>query len=147
MRAEGVSLGPTGPEWRALVVALAASLAGTAVLGGVPLLLAHSVWWLALGSAPSLLGAGLYLGWRAREPEPLYGAVLAILYFGLVAGVLFGGELTETLPDPLPGLATGDSTFFFVWPLLMLTAGFVGSLLGGRVAVERKAQHEAEPRA
>jgi cation transporter-like permease len=38
------------------------------------------------------------------------------------------------VPDPLPGLATGDSTFFFLWPLLILAAGVAGSILGGRVA-------------
>ncbi len=142
MRAEGVSPRGTRLDRRAFLAALVMSLAGTAVLGGAPLFLADSVWWLALGSAPSLLAAGFFLGWRAGEPEPLYGAVLAVLYFGLVAGVLFGGELTEALPDPLPGLATGDSTFFFVWPLLILTAGFAGSLAGGKAAL-RRGGHEA----
>lgn len=125
-----VSLHPT-----AYLPALAVSAAGTAALGLPAALLADSVWWLALASAPSLLAAGFLLGWRAREPEPLYGALLASVYFGIVAGVLFGAELAEALPDPLPGLATGDSTFFFVWPLLILVTGFLGSMLGGKAAV------------
>lgn len=118
--------------WRTLWVALAISLAGTAVLGSVLLLLQQNVWWLALGGLLSLFGAGVYLGWRSREPEPLYGTLLAVLYFGLVVVVLFGGELMEALPDPLPGLAIGDSTFFFVSPLLMLVASVAGSVVGGR---------------
>lgn len=120
-----------------LLSALAVSAAGTGALGVPPLLLADNVWWLGLASAPSLLAAGFLLGWRAREPEPLYGAVLGTLYFGIVTGVLFGAELAEALPDPLPGLATGDSTFFFVWPLLILAAGFLGSVVGGKAAARR----------
>ena len=130
------SLSPRGTRlgWKVFLVALATSVAGTAALGGPPLFLADSVWWLALGSTPSILAASFALGWRSREPEPLYGAILAVLYFGIVAGVLFGGELAEAVPDPLPGLATGDSTFFFVWPLVILAAGFIGSTLGGKAA-------------
>ncbi len=125
------------PGTPVLLLALAASVAGTIALGVPPLLLRDNVWWLALASVPSLLAAGFLLGWRAREPEPLYGAVLGALYFGIVAGVLFGAELAEALPDPLPGLATGDSTFFFVWPLVILVVSFVGSVVGGRTAVRR----------
>ncbi len=115
-----------------LVVALVIAVTGTALLGGVLLFLQDSVWWLALGGLASLFGAGVYLGWRCGEAEPLYGALLGIFYFGLVAGGLFGGELWERLPDPLPGLSIGDSTFFFVSPLLMLVAGVAGSVIGGR---------------
>ena len=125
------------PGTPAFLLALAASAACTVALGAPPLLLADNVWWLALASAPSLLAAGFLLGWRAREPEPLYGAVLGTLYFGIVTGVLFGAELAEALPDPLPGLATGDSTFFFVWPLLILVTSFVGSMIGGKAAARR----------
>lgn len=125
------------PGTPTFLLALVASAAGTVAFGVPPLLLRDNVWWLALGSAPSLLIAGFLLGWRAREPEPLYGAVLGTLYFGIVAGVLFGAELAEVLPDPLPGLATGDSTFFFVWPLLILVTSFVGSIVGGKAAIRR----------
>jgi hypothetical protein len=113
---------------------------GTAVVGGSLLLLGQNVWWLALGGLLSLFLAGAWLGRQAREPEPLYGALLAVLYFGLVAGILFGGELAEALPDPLPGLAIGDSTFFFVSPLLMLLASVVGSVVGG--SLSRRKQGE-----
>lgn len=131
------------PAWRPFLVALAISVLGSAALGGVCFSLGENVWWLALGSSPPLLAGGFYLGWRTREPEPLYGALLAIGYFALVAGVLFGGELTETLPDPLPGLATGDSTFFFVSPLLILALGVIGSILGGKAARRPRGSGEA----
>ncbi len=137
-------LPPTRLDRRVFLAALAMSVAGTAAVGTVLFLLSESVWWFVLSSALSLLGAGFYLGWRAREPEPpLYGALLAILYFGLAVAILFGGELAEKLPDPLPGLDVGDSTFFFISPLLMLTAGFVGSILGRRAALRRKGPIES----
>lgn len=125
---------PPAPTWRMFLAAFAIGVLGTAALGGVPFHLRDNVWWLALGGGLSLFAGGCYLGWRMRAPEPLYGALLAIASFGLLAAVLFGGELSETLPDPLPGLATGDSTFFFVVPLLMLTASVLGTLAGGRAA-------------
>ncbi len=120
------------PRPRTFLAALGISMAVTAVLGGMLFLLQQNVWLIALGGLVSLLAGGAYLGWKSREPEPLYGTLLAILYFGIVVGILFGGQLTEALPDPLPGLAIGDSTFFFVTPLFMLVASVVGSVLGGR---------------
>ncbi len=117
-----------GDFWLALII----SVAGTALLGGILLALLDNVWWLTLSGLLSLFGGGLYLGWQKREPEPLHGTLLAVIYFGLVVGFLFGGELAEKLPDPLPGLPRGDSTFFFVSPLLMLVGSVAGSVLGGR---------------
>lgn len=124
-----------GPPRRILLTALALSGAGTAALG-IPLyfLLARDVWWIAVASMPSLLAAGFYLGWRGGEPEPLDGSILSAFYFGITAVVLLGGTWAGKFPDPLPGLATGDSTFFFVWPLLILAAGVSGTVAGGRVA-------------
>ncbi len=127
--------GQTVP-WRYIGIAFAISIASTTVLGGALFILQQNVWWLTVGGLLSLFGAGVYLGWQSREPEPLYGVLLALLYFGLVLGILFGGQLAEgsrlALPDPLPGLAIGDSTFFFVLPLLMLFTSVAGSVLGGR---------------
>ncbi len=124
--------------WRPVGVAVALSVAGTVMFGGALFLFQQSVWWIAVGSLLSLLGAGAYLGWRSGEPEPLYGALLAVLYFGLVAVILLGGELLEALPDPLPGLSIGDSTFFFVSPLLMLVAAVAGTIAGGRTSSRAK---------
>lgn len=124
--------------WRYIGMALAISIAGTVVLGGILFFLQQNVWWLTVGGLLSLFGAGAYVGWQAREPEPLYGALLAVLYFGLMVGILFGGELAEALPEPLPGLAIGDSTFFFVTPLFMLVASVLGSVLGGRLSAQRR---------
>lgn len=135
MRKDSRSLPKTAAQtlrWRVIGAAVAISVTGTAVLGGALFLAGQSVWWLAVGGLLSLFVAGARLGWQSKDPEPMYGTLLAILYFGLAVGILFGGQLTETLPDPLPGLAIGDSTFYFVSPLLMLLASVAGSVLGGR---------------
>ena len=126
----------TGPTRRTLLIAVATSFAATGALGA-PLyyLVAHNMWWVAVASVPALAAAGFYLGWEVREPEPLYGTILSLVYFGIVSVILFVGTWFGKVPDPMPGLATGDSTFFFVWPLLMLAAGVAGSVIGGRVVV------------
>lgn len=123
---------PRGP-WPALWVALGLSLASTTLLGGLLFVLDRNVWWIALAGTLGLFGGGAYLGRRGREAEPLHGTLLTILYFGLVVGVLFGGTLADVLPEPLPGLGVGDSTFFFVWPLLQLVAAVAGCLAGARL--------------
>lgn len=119
--------------WREIWRAWALSLGGTLLLGALLFALQPSVWWVGLAGVVSLFVGGAFVGWRVKEAEPLYGALLAILYFGLVALILFGGELAGILPDPLPGLGIGDSTFFFVWPLLQLVASVLGSVVGGRL--------------
>ena len=70
-------------------------------------------------------------GYRARTAEPLNGAFIAVFYFGTAALVIFSAEFLGVLPDPLPALPRGDSTFFFVWPLEQLAAGTLGAMLGG----------------
>lgn len=120
--------------WRKLLAGLGLSLTGTTILGGLLFALQQNVWWIAAAGTLSLLGGGAYLGHASRESEPVYGTLLAILYFGLVAGILFGGTLVEWLPEPLPGLGVGDSTIFFVWPLLQLAAAVTGMAIGGQLA-------------
>ncbi|MBI3979728.1 MAG: hypothetical protein HY331_16225 [Chloroflexi bacterium] len=119
--------------WPNVLLALVLSVVATVALGGALFALEPNVWGVAVASVVSLLIGGVLLGLTSREPEPLYGTLLAILYFGLVAALLFGGTLADALPEPLPGLGKGDSTFFFVWPLLQLAAGVAGSALGGRL--------------
>ena len=70
-------------------------------------------------------------GRLAKTNEPLNGAMVALIYFSIIAIVYLVGQATELLPDPLPGLPQDDSTFFFVWPLAQIAAGTVGSLVGG----------------
>ncbi|MBI4506018.1 MAG: hypothetical protein HY691_10825 [Chloroflexi bacterium] len=132
------ALSATGVPWPAVWAALSAGVAGTVVVGGALFLLDRNVWWVALGGTLALFAAAAYVGWRSAEAEPLHGTIVVVLYFALVVAILFGGTLIEVLPEPLPGLDIGDSTFFFVWPLLLLAAGVAGCLLGGRLAAGRR---------
>lgn len=120
--------------WRKVWEGLGISVLGTVILGGLLFALTDNVWWIAVAGILSLMAGGVYLGSRSAESEPLYGALLAILYFGIAAGFLFGGTLAEALPEPLPGLGIGDSTFYFVCPLLQLVGGVAGSIIGGWTA-------------
>jgi hypothetical protein len=110
---------------------------GTAGLGGVLLFLLDNSWWLAAGGALSLFGGAFYLGRSVGDPEPLYGTLLAAAYVGVATVLILGGTLLALLPDPWPGLEVGDSTFFFVSPLLLLLAGALGSMVGGRMSSPR----------
>ena len=120
--------------WGYIWTALAISILGTGLFGGILFLIDQNIWWVALAGVVSLIIGGFYIGSRSGESEPLYGALLAILYFGLFLAILFVGTLAEALPDPLPGLSIGDSTFYFVLPLLQLVGGLIGSLAGGRLS-------------
>ncbi len=130
----------TNTPWKLVWIALAISILGTVLLGGVAFAIDRNVWWIVLGGAASLMAGGGYLGARSGEAEPLYGSLLAILYFAPVLVILFGGMLTEWLPDPLPGLGIGDSTFYFVSPLFMLAAAVAATVFGGSMG-------QREPRA
>lgn len=118
-------------DWRGLGWALLLAAGGTVVLGGGLLAAAHSVWALAAGGTLALVAGGWLAGYRLGRPELLVGATLGVLYFAGVVAVLMGGSVLEALPEPLPGLPVGDSTFFFVWPLSQLLAAVAGGLLGG----------------
>ena len=98
-----------------------------------------------MGGALSLFGGAFYLGRSVGESEPLYGTLLAAAYVGVATVLILGGTLLVLLPDPLPGLAVGDSTFFFVSPLLMLLAGAVGSVVGGRMSSTRPTGSTDDP--
>lgn len=120
-----------GVPWRQVLVALGISLAGTVVLGSLLFLSLQNVWWIAVAGFASIFSGGFYISRASGVSEPVFGTLLAILYYGVVVGILFGGTLTELLPEPLPGLGVGDSTFFFVWPLLQLAAAVSGNTAGG----------------
>jgi hypothetical protein len=120
--------------WRPLGIALAWSLVSTLVVGGFLLLLLDNIWWGAAVAVAALFGGGFYVGDSTGESEPMYGSMLTGAYFGAVVAVIFAGTALEVISDPFPGLDRGDSTFFFVAPLLLLAAGVAGTIAGGEVA-------------
>ncbi len=132
-------------RWRDVWSGYAVSVVGTAVLGALVLLLDENVWWVSVVAMVALVAGGSVAGFRARQIEPLNGALLACVFFGTEAAILVIGTAMEGtfigLPDPLPGLAIGDSTFFFVSPLGQLVSAVVGALLGGWWAQRRQVPH------
>lgn len=120
--------------WQELSNALVFSLGSTLLVGAYLLIILDNVWWGAAAGVAALFGGGLYVGDRTGEPEPLYGSMLAAGYFVVVVIVIFAGTALEQLPDPYPGLQVGNSTFFFVAPLLLLAGAVAGTIAGARMA-------------
>ena len=118
--------------WRAVGLGYALALGGTlgAALWGLAAA-GKGMWWVANWGALSLFIGAAAAGFAARSAEPLNGAYIAVLYFGTAILIVFGGEFLGVLPDPLPGLPRGDSTFYFVWPLEQLAAATLGAIAGG----------------
>lgn len=118
--------------WAAVWAGFAIALLGTLAAAGWAFAFAgKGTWWAANLGILSLFCGAFFTGWRAGTAEPLNGAFIAVFYFSTAAAAIFGGEFLGVLPDPLPGLPRGDSTFFFVWPLEQLAAGTVGAAAGG----------------
>lgn len=124
--------------WSAVWLGYALALGGTLAAAGWSLFLAgKGMWWVANSGAICLLLGAAAAGFAARTPEPLNGAYIAVFYFGTVALAVFTGEFLGVLPDPLPGLPRGDSTFYFVWPLEQLAAATLGAMAGGWLQLRR----------
>lgn len=123
-------------RWRAVGAGYLISLAVT-LLAGIPLLiLAENAWLLAAAGTAALLAGGFVVGrWGGRKLAVLNGALMAILYYLTLSLAFFVGSLLELLPEPLPGLPQGDSTFYFAWPLAQLIVGIVGAAVGVRFAI------------
>lgn len=129
---------PPDIAWGAVWLGYCAALIATLIVAGWGLFFgSRGMWWVAGWGTAFLFAAGFWAGYRARDAEPLNGAFIAVFYCAALIVVVFGGEFFALLPDPLPGLPRGDSTFFFVWPLAQLAASTVGAILGGALARRR----------
>lgn len=125
--------------WAAVWTGFAIALIGTLAAGVWVLAFAgKGTWWAANLGVLFLFCGAICAGYRARTPEPLNGAFIAVFYFATAALAIFISEFLAVLPDPLPGLPRGDSTFFFVWPLEQLAAGSFGAVLGGWLYARRR---------
>ena len=130
-----------GPVWFGFGIALL----GTAGAGTWAFIFAaKGTWWAANIGTLCLFCGAVVTGYRARTAEPLNGAFIAVFYFSTATLVIFSGEFLGVLPDPLPGLPRGDSTFFFVWPLEQLAAGTLGAMLGGWLWARRNRRRRGE---
>jgi hypothetical protein len=126
--------------WAAVWTGFAIALVGTLAAAAWTFAFAgKGTWWAANIGTLCLFCGALMTGYRARTAEPLNGAFIAVFHVGAVTLVIFGAEFLKVMPDPLPGLPRGDSTFFFVWPLAQLAAGTIGAIVGGVLARRRSA--------
>jgi hypothetical protein len=118
-------------HWRAIWWGFGTSTVLTLIVGVPLMIVSDSIWWLAWVAVGGLFVGGVLAARIAQTSEPLNGAMIALLFFGVIAIGYLVGQALEILPDPLPGLAPDNSTFFFVWPLTQIVAGPLGSYVGG----------------
>jgi len=131
--------------WAAVWIGFAIALLGTLAAGTWAFAFSgKGTWWAANAGALCLFCGAVVSGYRARSAEPLNGAFIAVFYFSTAVAAIFSGEFLGVLPDPLPGLPRGDSTFFFVWPLQQLAAGTLGAMLGGWLWARRNRRRRGE---
>ncbi len=135
---------PFDVRWVDVWVGFAVAAGATAVLGPLVLYLSDNSWWVSVVSILAVGAGGAVAGMRAKQIEPLNGALLMALVFTVEAAIALVGEVMEWVPEPLPGLPVGDSTIFFVSPLGQLAFAVAGSLFGGWWATRRPAPAGAE---
>jgi putative membrane protein (TIGR04086 family) len=119
-------------NWGAIWRGYALSLAGTLVIGLPLFLVERNAWLIAAAGILSLLVGGFVAARRAKTAELLNSAFVGLVYFTTFVVFIFVGAISDKLPDPLPGLPRGDSTFFMVWPLVQLLASTIGGLVASR---------------
>ncbi len=126
-----------------VLIGFAVAAGSTAVLAPLVLAVSNNVWWVSVVAALAIGAGAAIAGLRAKQIEPLNGALLMALFFVAEAAIAMIREVMAWLPEPLSGLPVGDSTFFFVSPLVQLVCAVAGSLLGGWWATRRHAARDA----
>ncbi len=119
-------------NWGAIWRGYALSLVGTLVIGLPLFLVERNAWLIAAAGILSLLAGGFVAARIAKTAELLNSAFVGLVYFTTFVAFIFLGAISDKLPDPLPGLPRGDSTFFMVWPLAQLLASTLGGLVASR---------------
>lgn len=122
-------------RWKAVWLGYAIGMLGTVAVGLPLLLIIGNSWLVALVGLVGLFIGGLVTGRMVSDRLLLVvnGALMAILYNSTVSLLFFVGSFLEVLPEPLPGLPTGDSTFFFAWPLVQFAIGLLSAVIGSRI--------------
>lgn len=124
--------------WKDIWLGLAITVVGTVVLSAVMFTaLGASMWWLVIASDIAIGFAGFRLGRKTGQWEGISASLITAFIFILSTIILIIGWMWELVPDPLPGLPRGDSTFYFVWPLTLLVCCVVGMALGMRASAGR----------
>ncbi|MBI4286826.1 MAG: hypothetical protein HY671_00155 [Chloroflexi bacterium] len=120
-------------RWAAVWSGYSVGLASTIVVGTPLVLIMRSSWLLAIAGSAGLFAGGFVTGRKVgSQLAVVNGALMAILYNLTLSLAYFVGSFLELLPEPLPGLPQGDSTFFFAWPLAQFAIGIAAAISGSR---------------
>jgi len=121
--------------WKDVWLGFAITVVGTTVLSAIVFaVLEPNMWWFVIASGIAIGFAGFRLGWKTGDWEGISASLITLFTFLLSTLILILGWMWEFVPDPLPGLPRGDSTFYFVWPLVLLICCVVGMILGMRAS-------------
>lgn len=121
-------------SWKAVWLGYFLGLIITLAVGAPVVLVSKSTWLLGLAGLGALFGVGILVGAKAgSRTAVINGALVGVLYNLTVVLALFVGWFFELLPEPLPGLPQGNSTFFFAWPLMQFAASVVSAIVGSRL--------------
>lgn len=140
MNEKSISKGWNVPDihWRAVWLGYVIGLLSTLVAGFPLLLITENSWLMAIAGSVGLFIGGLVTGRRVgRSLAVVNGALMAMLYNLTVSILFYVGSFLQVLPEPLPGLPQGDSTFFFAWPLAQFAIGIFSTILGCRILSKR----------
>lgn len=121
--------------WKDVWTGLAIAVGGSIVLGGILFAILDANMWLFVIASDIAIGvAGFRLGRKTGRWEGISATLIALFYYVAAALILLAGMMWEFIPDPLPGLPRGDSTFYFVWPLTLLACPVIGMAIGTKAA-------------
>lgn len=124
--------------WKDVYLGFAIAILGTVVLSaGLFAATGASMWMVVIASDIAIGFAGWRLGKKTGQWEGISAALITLFYYVLAVITLIIGWMWELVPDPLPGLPRGDSTFYFVWPLSLLICSVAGMAVGTKAGARK----------
>lgn len=121
--------------WKDVFIGLVIALVGSVVLSAVLFAATGANMWMFVIASDIAIGvAGYRLSKKTGQWEGISASLITLFYYVLSTLILLVGMMWEFLPDPLPALPRGDSTFYFVWPLTLLICSVVGMVVGQKLS-------------
>lgn len=116
------SASPRWPLWLGFTLNLVGFILGAGLL---LTMIFHNLWWLAWsGFAGLFLGGivGIALVGTGNLPRSL---IVTLLYFATIGLIFLGGKAAEVWLPPWPSLPHHATTYFFLGPPAMISAGIL----------------------